>query len=74
MVNLDPDKTTDYAAVIVSIIVALSLWGVLLYRYATTGELSTVTMSVAALFVALAVITLFGVEKVNKALDILRQR
>lgn len=70
MVDINPDKATDWVAVLISSVVALSTWGVLLHKYITTGELSGPMLAAGGLFVLLATLTLFGVEKVTKAIEL----
>ena len=69
MSDVNPDKATDWAAVVLSTVIAVSVWGIIVHQYLTTGQLSGELMAVGGLFVFLAAITLFGVEKVNKALE-----
>lgn len=63
------DRKTDLIAVIVSTIVAVSLWGLFLFEYITQGQVPSWLMAIVVLFTFLAVITLFGVEKVRQAIE-----
>lgn len=75
MVSLTPDQATDYIAIILSTVVCASLWGLFLYEYlvlAPVGEVPNWLMYAAMLFTLVAAISLFGYEKVNKALKLRR--
>lgn len=66
------DRITDYIAVGFATLVAVSIWGVFLYEYLTTGAVPSWLMGTAVLMTFLAVLTLFGKEKVNAALEAVR--
>lgn len=66
----NPDKLTDWVAVLISSVVALTTWAIIVHQYVTTGELDSTLMAVGGLFILLSAITLFGVEKINKALEL----
>lgn len=71
MSTINPDRATDWIAVVLSTVVALSVWGIIVHQYITTNTLSRGLMTVGGLFVLLAVATLYGVEKTQKVLKIL---
>lgn len=66
------DAKTDIIATVLSTVVALSVWGLFLYEYLTAGAVPAWLLTVAALMTLLAVITLFGAEKVRTALELRR--
>lgn len=68
--NKGLDRKTDIIATVVSTVVACSIWGLFLYEYLTPGDVPGWLMAIAVLFTFLAVITLFGVEKVRKAIEL----
>lgn len=71
--NTDPDTATDWIAISLSTVVAVTLWALFVYEYAVVngfGEVNPWILGLAGVFTLLAVITLFGYEKVEKALEI----
>jgi len=73
MVDASPDRITDYIAIVLSTIVCASLWGLFLYEYLVltpVGEVPNWLMYAAMLFTLVAAISLFGYEKVSKALEL----
>ena len=73
MVDASPDRITDYIAIALSTVVCASLWGLFLYEYLALepiGEVPNWLMYAAMLFTLVAAISLFGYEKVNKALEL----
>lgn len=73
MVSISPDKATDYIAIALSTVVCASLWGLFMYEYLVlepVGEVPNWLMFSAMLFTLVAAISLFGYEKVSKALEL----
>lgn len=69
------DAVTDWAAIVLSTLVALSLWVLFIYEYAFIGEFGEVNhwlMLTAGVFSVLAALTLFGHQKVAQALELAR--
>lgn len=70
--NTSVDHVTDILSIIIATLVAVSAWGLFLYEYLTNGPVPSWLMGFAALFTFLAVMTLFGKEKVNAALEAMK--
>lgn len=69
----DPDRATDWIAIGLSTIVCVSLWGLFIYEYAFIepfGEANQYMMMGALGLTAVAAITLFGYEKIRKAVEL----
>jgi hypothetical protein len=66
------DRLTDYIAVGFATLVAVTIWALFLWEYIKTGSVPQWLMATAVLMTFLAVLTLFGKEKVSAALDALR--
>lgn len=66
------DRKTDIIATVLSTLVGVSVWALFLYEYLTPGDVPAWLLGMAVLLILVAVITLFGVEKVRKALELRR--
>jgi uncharacterized membrane protein len=65
------DRITDWAAIGLSVLITVSLWAMFVYEWFAVdpvGEVTPWLRWLALLFTLLAVITLFGMEKVAAAL------
>jgi len=65
------DRITDWAAIALSVLITVSLWAMFVYEWFAVdpvGEVTPWLRWLALLFTLLAVITLFGAEKVSDAL------
>jgi len=74
--NIDPDKLTDYVAIFISTGVTVSIWGLFLYDYLylpPIGAVPSWLMYAAIVMTLVSAITLFGFEKVSKAIDLKTQ-
>ena len=73
MSAINPDRATDWIAIALSTVVCGSLWGLFLWEYLyldPAGEVSPWLMYAAVGMTAVASITLFGYEKVRKAIEL----
>ena len=73
MSAINPDRATDWIAIALSTFVCGSLWGLFLWEYLyldPAGEVSAWLMYAAVGMTAVAAITLFGSEKVRKAIEL----
>jgi len=66
------DRVTDYAAIVLSVGVSVVFLGLAVYEYLfldPVGSVSPWLRWVVLLFIILAMLTLFGAEKVSEALN-----
>ena len=64
------DRVTDYAAIALSIVISGTLWAMFVYQWyavAPVGEVTPWLRNLALLFSMLALLTLFGAEKLTEA-------
>lgn len=69
----DVDKATDWIAIGISALIGLSLWGLFLYEYLVlepVGEANQYVFTGAVVMSLLALLTLYGYEKVSEALEL----
>lgn len=65
-------KATDYAALAIAVVVAVSTWALFVYEYLTNGPPPMWLTTFAVLSAALALLTLFGRERITEAMGLLR--
>lgn len=70
----DPDRLGDYIAVALATIVNLIVLGIILHMYLTTGRIQTEFLYVLLGLTAVSSILLFGADKVDAAISILKRR
>lgn len=67
---LDPDRLTDYTAVVISAIATLWVIGLATHMYLTDGQITSQIMYLIGGLVLISIGTLFGVEKLKKVLNL----
>lgn len=67
------DRVTDWIAIALSTIIAATLWAMFVAEWWGAGAVSAWLAGVAGLMTMLAVLTLFGAEKVRTAIKLRRE-